>query len=71
MLPRCCEFAGQKDKLKRSDSAETRRSSRYELANAIGVRVADLIADEAVEAAESEPPDMARAAQATPKPNSY
>lgn len=44
--------------------------SLYELANAIGVRVADLIADEAAEADQSEPSAVAKAAQAAPKPKS-
>lgn len=44
--------------------------SLYELANSIGVRVADLIADEAPEADESKPSDVAQAAQVGPKSKS-
>lgn len=44
--------------------------SLYELANAIGVRVADLIVDEAALVDESRPSDVTEAAQAGPKPKS-
>lgn len=44
--------------------------SLYELANSIGVRVSDLIADKAAVANESEPSDVAQAAQAGPKSKS-
>jgi len=44
--------------------------SLYELANAIGVRAADLIANEVAEANESKPSDVAQPAQASPKPKS-
>ena len=43
--------------------------SLYELANAIGVRVADLIADEAAAANESGPSDATEASRAGPKPD--
>lgn len=42
--------------------------SLYELANAIGVRVVDLIADEGVSAGDSNPPSGIQAADADPKP---
>lgn len=41
--------------------------SLYELANAIGVRVADLIADEVVSADESSPPEVREASAASSK----
>lgn len=44
--------------------------SLYELANAIGVRVADLIADEAATGDESEPSDVTDASQAGPETQS-
>lgn len=44
--------------------------SLYELANAIGVRVADLIADDAAAAGESGPSDVTEAAQVSPRTKS-